>query len=78
MKKDLSEADMTESESQVVRKTMKKGILNVKTLSVYVAETSLEQRISYAAISDVQPSEAKRKFERLVEAMTTKIKRVKQ
>ena len=75
MKKDLPEADMTESKSQMVRKTMKQGILNVQPLLVYVAKKSSEKSIPYAVVSDVQPSDPKRKFERSMEAMTTKTKK---
>ena len=71
MKKALSEVNMTESESQVVRQTMKQGILNVQILSVSIVETSSEESIPYAEISNVQPSEPKRKSERLVEVVTT-------
>ena len=78
MKKSLSEAGMTESESQVVRKTIKQGIIYVQTLSVSITKTYLEQRIPYVVVLDVQPSELKRKSEILVEAMTKKKKRVNQ
>ena len=61
MKKALSEAGMIESESQVVRKNMKQGILNVQCLSFSIAETSLEQSIPYATMPNVQPSQPKMK-----------------
>lgn len=78
VKKALTQAGMTKSESQAVKKTMKQGIMNVQPLLVSIVETYLEQSIPYAAVSDVQPSEPKRKSERLVEVVTTKTKRVKQ
>ena len=40
MKKSLSEAGMTESEYEAVRKTIKQGILNVKPFSLSIVETS--------------------------------------
>lgn len=78
MKKALSEAGMTESESKAARQTMKQGILNIQPLSIFIAEKSSEQSIPYVTMSDVQPSESKRKSKRLVEVVTTKTKRVKQ
>lgn len=78
MKKALSKASMTESESQAVRQTMKQGVTYVQPLSVSIAKTSLEHNIPYVVVLDVQPSKPKRKLERLVEVVTTKTKRVKQ
>lgn len=40
MKKALSAARMIESESEVVRQTMKKGILNIQPLLVLIVERS--------------------------------------
>ena len=57
---------------------MKQGILNIQLFPLLVTETSLKLSILYVAVSDVQPSELKRKSERLVEAVSTKTKRVKQ
>lgn len=78
MKKALSEVGMSKSESKAIRQTMKQGILNIQPFLVSVAEISSEQSILYATMSDVQPSKQKNKSERLVEAVSTKIKRVKQ
>ena len=74
MKKALSKAGMTESEFEAVRKIMKQGILNIQPLSIFFVETSLEKSSPCVAVLDVQPSKLKRKFERLVEAVTTKTK----
>ena len=57
---------------------MKQGILNVQPLLVSIVEKYLEQSIPYGTTSDVQASEPKRKYERLVKVVTTKTKRVKQ
>lgn len=73
MKKELSKVGMTKSESEVVRQTMKQGLLNIQPFSI-----SLEQSGPYIVVSDVQLSETKRQFERLVEAIITKTKRIKQ
>ena len=78
MKKALSEVSMTESESQAVRQTIKQGRMYVQPLSVSISKTSLEKIIPYTIVSNVRPSEPRRKSKRLVEAMTTKTKRVKQ
>ena len=53
MKKALSEANKSESESKAVKKTMKQGILNIQPFSINVVETSLKKRIPYAEVSDV-------------------------
>ena len=65
MKKALSQASMTEDESQEVRETMKQGVLNIQPLSVLVAKKTLEQSIPYAAVTSVPPSEPKRKYKRV-------------
>ena len=41
MKKALSKASMNEDESQEVKETMKKGVLNIQPLLVSVVETTL-------------------------------------
>ena len=60
MKKALSEARMTKSESKAVRQTIKQGVLNIQPLSVLVAEKNSGQSIPYVVVFDVQPSEHKR------------------
>ena len=78
MKKELSEAKMIESESKAVSQIMKQDILNIQHLLVSNAKTLLEQRIPYTIVFNIQPSEQKIKLERLIEAVSTKKKRVKQ
>lgn len=78
MKKALSEARVIESESKAVRWTVKKGVLNIQPLLVSFVETYLEQSIPYATVFDSHPSKQKIKFERLVEVVSIKTKRVKQ
>ena len=55
MKKALSKARMTQSESEAIRKIMEQGILNIQALLVSIAKTSSEQSILYVAVLDVQP-----------------------
>ena len=75
---------MTKSESQVVRQIMKQRIMYEKPLlvrqpsGVSIVGIASEQSIRYVATSSKQKSELKRKYERLVEAMTSKTKRVNQ
>lgn len=82
---------MSESESQVVRKTIfglkqigEQGVMYVTPLSVgqastiSIAMTPIEQSIPYAIVSTEQLSEPKRKSKRLVEVETHKSKRVNQ
>ena len=78
MKKALSEARMSESEFEATRQTLKQGVLNIQPLSVSIAETTSGQSIPYVVVSNVQLSEHKQKSKGLVEAVTTKTKRVKQ
>ena len=59
MKKSLLEAGMTESESQVAKKTMKQGIQNVQPFSMSIAKISLKKSIPYVVVLDIQTSEPK-------------------